>query len=204
MNTRTKVALLAVLSVLQLAATASSIARYESTLRTGALYRIRTEPVDPADAFRGRYVAVQPTVVMTAPIPPAAEERLQRIQSGEQGYVVLSADAEGFAIAAEIRADPPSQGDYLEIKSAWDQWTRDPGSDATGRRTGYNLTFSFDRYYMNAAKAPQAERRYTEAARRNAATRAWVNVRVKNGVGVIEGLYVNGVPIEEAIAAPAK
>jgi uncharacterized membrane-anchored protein len=204
MNTRIKVALLAVLSVLQLAATASSIARYESTLRTGALYRIRTEPVDPADAFRGRYVAVQPTIGLTAPLPAPTHEVVQRVQAGEKGYVVLGADADGFAIAAAIRADPPSQGDYLEIKSAWDQWTRESEPGGRSRRTGYNLTFSFDRYYMNAAKAPQAERRYADAARRDPVTRAWVNVRVRNGVGVIEGLYVDGVPIEEAVAPPPK
>jgi uncharacterized membrane-anchored protein len=204
MSTRVKVALLAGLSLLQLGATASSIVRYESTLRTGVLYRIPTAPVDPIDAFRGRYVAVRPAIVIPNPIAADSDALLQRIQAGEKGYVILAADADGFARAAAIRMERPPEGDYLEITSVFEQWSRDPQPNGAVTRNGYSLSFPFDRYYMNAARAPQAELRYAEAARRNAATRAWVGVRVRNGIGVIEGLFVDGVRIEDAIAGAAK
>ena len=65
--------------------------------------------------------------------------------------------------------------------------------------TGYTISFSFNRYYMNEAAAPMAEDKYVEASRRNAEARAWLNVRVKDGTAVIEGLVIDGVPIEELI-----
>src|SRR3546814_15739493 len=51
--------LLAIALVLQWALPASLAARSEYVLRNGARYYLRTAPVDPADAFRGRYVALQ-------------------------------------------------------------------------------------------------------------------------------------------------
>jgi uncharacterized membrane-anchored protein len=199
MNTRMKVATLAILSVAQLAAAAWSIARYESTLRTGILYRIRTMPVDPADAFRGRYVAVRPAILLPKPIASETEKLLYQIQSGERGYAILETDADGFARVAQILPQPPSQGDYLEIAHAWQQWGRESDKAVM---LGYNVEFSFDRYYMNEADAPVAQDRYAEMLRRNPVARAWLAVRVKNGVGVIEGLFINGVAIETIVAAP--
>jgi uncharacterized membrane-anchored protein len=182
MSAPVKIAILVVLCLAQLAAAGSSIVKYETTLRSGALYRIRSIPIDPADAFRGRYVAVSPSITIPAPIDAETERLLLRIQSGERGYVVLATDDEGIA-------------------SAWPQWTA-TAQDAT--RTGYTINFSFDRYYMNEQAAPEAENQFRAAARRNSASRAWLTVRVRNGAGVIEGLFVDGVPIEQLRATQSK
>jgi uncharacterized membrane-anchored protein len=204
MNTPAKIAVLVVLCIAQLSAAAWSIGRYESVLRSGALYRIRTLPIDPADAFRGRFVAVRPSVVLAAPIAPEAEALLQRIQRKGKGYAVLGTDGDGFARAEHIVAEPPAAGDYLEIDSAWPQWNQDTQSGPPTAPSGYNISFSFDRYYMNEGDAPAAERRYAEASRRDPSPRAWIAVRVKNGIGVIEGLFIDGVAIEQLVATPAK
>jgi uncharacterized membrane-anchored protein len=199
MTTPLKLSLLGIVGVLQLAATASSIVRYESTLRTGTLYRIPTAAVDPADVFRGRYVAVRPTIIVPEPIPRETQDVLDRIQLGEQGYVVLGTGANGLARAEAVRLDPPAQGDYLKIVSAWPQMREDRSQpNQQYVRIGYNLTFSFDRYYMNDVLAPQAQERVTAAAQGDVQDRAWLAVKVKNGAGVIEGLYLDGVPIERA------
>jgi uncharacterized membrane-anchored protein len=201
MSAPVKIAILVVLCLAQLAAAGSSIVKYETTLRSGALYRIRSIPIDPADAFRGRYVAVSPSITIPAPIDAETERLLLRIQSGERGYVVLATDDEGFARVGQILMEPPAQGDYLAIASAWPQWTA-TAQDAT--RTGYTINFSFDRYYMNEQAAPEAENQFRAAARRNSASRAWLTVRVRNGAGVIEGLFVDGVPIEQLRATQSK
>ena len=197
MSIRLKLALLAVLAVLQLGATASSILKYESTLRTGTLYRIPTMPIDPADPFRGRYVAVRPAITMRNPIAPEIVDVLERIQSGEKGYVVLASDEKGFASAAQVLTAPPSQGDYLEITQAWPEWSTSNQPNTPSTRVGFNLLFSFDRYYMNDAAAPLAQDRAAQARRTNAESRTWLTVRVKNGIGVIEGLFIDGAPIEQ-------
>ena len=57
----------------------------------------------------------------------------------------------------------------------------------------------FDRYYMAEAAAPAAEQRYREASRRGTNRDTWITVRVRNGVGVIDGLFIDGVRIEDAV-----
>ncbi len=204
MNSSQKIAALAVLCVMQLGAATWSIVRHESILRSGVPYRIRAAPIDPADAFRGRYVAVSPSIVLAQPLAPETERLVQLIQGGETGYAVLANDDEGFARAAQILPAPPAQGDYLEIKNIWPQWARDSPPGQAPAIVGYNVLFGFDRYYMNETAAPAAEQRYFEAARRNAASRAWLTVRVKNGAGVVEGLFIDGVPIETVVASPPR
>lgn len=204
MSTRMKTAALAALSVAQLAAATWSIARYESTLASGTLYRIRTLGVDPADAFRGRYVAVQPAITISKPIAREVEELLGRIQGSEEGYVLLTTGVDGYAQAAQILTEPPAQGDYLKFARVWPQWNPATRPEGEATSAGYNIIFSFDRYYMNEAAAPAAQNRLAAAAGRNAPSQASLTVRVKDGIGVIEGLFIDGVPIEELVRAPPK
>jgi uncharacterized membrane-anchored protein len=192
MNLPTRVLLLAVLGVAQLAAAASSIVRYERTLSQGTLYKIKTVPVDPADPFRGRYVAVQSAITLSPPLSPEVL-RLFTEYPARRAYVVLATDEEGFARAAEVVTARPAGGDYLPIASAFQRPVFD---DQRLRETRYDIVLPFDRYYMNESAAPAAEQRYLESIRRNGESRTWLTVRVRNGVGVIEGLYIDGEPIE--------
>ena len=198
MSTPLKLSLLGILAMLQIGATASSIFRYESVLRGGAPYRIQTMPIDPADPFRGRYVAVRPTIAIRNPIAPEMQNVLDRVGMGETGYVVLGTDEQGFARADPVVDRPPAQGDYLEILHAWPRWQEQTAPNTPAIRDGYDLIFSFDRYYMNDAAAPQAEERARQASRTNSGSRTWLDVRVKNGRGVIAGLFIDGTPIERA------
>ena len=197
MTARLRLIGLVALGVAQLAAASWSIARYESTLSSGTLYRIHVAPVDPADAFRGRYVAVRPTIRIPDPIGSATERLLWARTGSMSGtaYVVLETDAEGFARARQVMAQPPVAGDYLEIARVSTAW--DPRPSGQAKRLGWDLTFSFDRYYMNETAAPSAAARYLDATRQSSASRAWLTVRVKNGAGVIEGLFIDGTPIEQ-------
>jgi uncharacterized membrane-anchored protein len=201
MTRRMRAAALAALSLAQLAAAGWSIARYEWTLASGAVYRIRTIAVDPADAFRGRYVAVQPAVTISEPLAGETRQLIERIQSGETGYVVLATGADGFAKVSRVLVEPPAEGDYLKVAHVWQQWNPAPQPGGESARAGYSVRFSFDRYYMNEAAAPEAETRYAAATRRGARTDTWLTVRIKDGVGVIEGLFVDGTAIEELITA---
>lgn len=198
MNLRLRLIALAALGVVQVAAAGWSIARYESTLSSGTPHKIHVAPVDPADAFRGRYVAVRPSIRMARPIDPETERLLFATQAHEGTvYVVLETDAEGFARARYVMADPPMRGDYLKIERVSTVWETDPGQPGRSKAIGYELGFAFDRYYMNEAAASAAEQRYIEATRRGSRTGAWLTVRVKNGIGVIDGLFIDGVPIEQ-------
>ncbi|HOD52465.1 MAG TPA: hypothetical protein PLM14_17660, partial [Candidatus Hydrogenedentes bacterium] len=58
------------------------------------------------------------------------------------------------------------------------------------------IVWPFDRYYMEEAAAPEAERIYRERARNSM---VYVTVRISRGTGVITGLFVDGRPVEEMI-----
>jgi uncharacterized membrane-anchored protein len=197
------IVLLIALSVAQVGAAALSILRYETTLAWGTLYKVKTAPVDPADPFRGRYVAIRPAVTLVTPSDETERVLMEayRSRAGRGGdlnaYVVLGLDAAGFARVEAIVADPPRSGDYLAISQT--DLRMSPGrEDARGTVLERVIILPFDRYYMSESAAPAAEERYRAAARRNDQTEAWITVRVRNGRGVVEGLYIDGVPIEVA------
>jgi uncharacterized membrane-anchored protein len=179
-----------------------SIVRYERILARGTAYRIRTAPVDPADAFRGRYVQVGPSIVVGVPSSEREKQLLDEVVAGRGSlYVRLATDPEGFASAAGITSEPPANGDYLRVEEAGHEWTQTAPSPAPDEVRGYRLMFPFDRYYMSERAAPAAVQRYREALGRDANRRAWVAVRVLAGSGVIDGLFIDGVPIEHVARA---
>jgi uncharacterized membrane-anchored protein len=200
MSARFQIAALTALCIAQLGVSGWSIVRYETILSSGTPYKIRVSPVDPADAFRGRYVTVQPSIRITPQFHAEKKRFFDEVQYGRRPvYVKLAVDAEGFARAADIVADAPREGDYLEIAGVWPTWT--PRADDPGKSelTGYTLRFSFDRYYMNEAAAPAAQHRYAQAVPQTGNASAWLAVRVRNGAAVIEGLFVGGVAIEDLV-----
>ena len=194
MSPRLRLAVLAVVCLAQLAVPAWMVLAHERALRDGALYRFRTEPVDPADAFRGRYVAVRLQLL-------APREREPGRAPGQPVVAVLGTDAEGFA---EVRATldrPPPTGDWLRGWIGFD-WEAPRAPDPAGmvepvRRTRIELPF--DRYYMAEAKARAVDRAWAERGQAMAVAR----VRVRRGLGAIEGIDVDGGPSERWVPSGA-
>ena len=96
---------LIVVIIIQLFAPAYMIANKYYIINTGEEFRFRVSPVDPSDAFRGRYVA------------------LNAAQSGEPlkgRYGILAVGADGFAEIASATDKKPSSGSY--VKSSDSIW----------------------------------------------------------------------------------
>jgi uncharacterized membrane-anchored protein len=169
--------ILLVIAAGQLAIPAMMIHQRELTLRDGHAYKFRTQPVDPYDAFRGRFVALrlEPNSVATNAV----------IEHGTTVYVTLAEGPDGFAKFTGVSREPPVERDYLKVRTAW-------SSGGT-----VSLLLPFDRFYMEENAAPEAERAYREHSRQGGARDAYVIVRVRDGQGVIENLYVAGQPIAE-------
>ena len=171
-------AFFAVLSIFQIGVPVWMIANREMTLRHGRQFRFRTAPVDPYDAFRGRYVALQ-FEQNTSPVP--ADERLAMNQ---KVYAQLAEDEQGLARIINVTANHPSGEAYMQcrVSSITDSLVY--------------LQFPFDRYYMDEKLAPAAEAAYLEHSRREV-REVYVTVRVKDGNAVLEELYIAGIPIRE-------
>jgi len=168
--------LFAVMVVAQLCVPAWMIASQETVLKKGTVYRFKTAPVDPYDAFRGRYVWLS-TELRSAPYANKKE-----MFSGRTIYVVLEQNSEGFAAVKEVKLSPPQGEDYIKTKANY----------YYNQQVHFNLPLS--RFYMNEQKAPQAERLYRENNRRDKRD-AYITARVHKGSVVIEDLYVAGQPI---------
>jgi uncharacterized membrane-anchored protein len=172
--------LFAVVVVAQLAAPAWMIVGHELTLRQGVLFKFKTAPVDPYDAFRGRYVALR-FEQNTAPLAPGG-----KLERGQKVYATLATDKDGFAKFSAVSATPPTDKLYLCVHVSWLN-----GSNV-------NLELPFDRYYLGEDLAPAAEQAYWQNNRRGQTNHnAYASVRIRNGSGVIENLFVAGKPIVE-------
>jgi uncharacterized membrane-anchored protein len=161
------------------------ILRREWTLRHGKPYKFRTQPVDPYDAFRGRYVALslEPDAVAVA--------TNQTFEYGTRLYAALEEGPDGFVRVSAVSSAPPVGKDYVKAKALW----RD--------KDKLRVQWPFDRFYMEETKAPAAERAYREHSRRGQQN-AYVIVRVRHGMGVIENLFVGDKPMTEFLRAELK
>ena len=178
------------LAIVQLYIPAGQIRKYEDILRTGAVYKFRTAPVDPYDAFRGRYVALNYAGT------EAVSRQGEKFNRHAPAYVALQKDAAGFVHFGEISSETPARGDYLRVEYLY----------ATGGSGDFaHFRLPFDRFYMEESKAPLAEAAYRKFGNRRNREKdpTYVVVRIKDGRGVIEDLYIKDIPIRDFLAEEA-
>lgn len=184
--------LFAAFCLLQWALPLSLIQRAQATLEQGTAYRFRTAPVDPADPFRGRYVALDfEAAQIEAPAPT-------RFASGARLWAPIAVGADGYA-RLDVPSDRiPATGDRLAVRVQW----QDEGR--------LRVALPFDRYYLDEHRAPEAERLYRERAappragdEEDPRRPAYAVVRVRGGDALIETLVIDGMPVHERLRAPA-
>ena len=139
----------------------------------------RTAPVDPIDAFRGRYVALHFEVETQQVAPPADTS------SGQPVFVTLKTNAEGFAEIDQVAATKPAGDDFMEAQLS-----------------GSAISLPFDKYWVTERDAPAAETAYRNLSRRGNQN-AFVTVRVFRGDAAIEQLYLDNQPLGDYLRARA-
>ena len=164
----------------------STIIENNDILTTGEEFCIQTAPIDPADPFRGRYLEIN--------IEARVSDKIRESLKDEGGYyksncyIRLIKGADGFAEVVEISDEPLSGSGILKLDRV-NVSDRNP-----------TIRLPFDRYYMAEDLAPEAERIYRNAIWRNdGELTAHVTIRVKNGRGVISGMYIEDVRIEDYV-----
>jgi len=179
MSAKVRLALMVVLALAQLAVPGTIIAIHESVLRLGKPYKFRVAPVDPYDAFRGRYVALG-FARTQAPAAPGMEN-----QRGPAWARVVE-EPDGFAGFAEVAPKPAAEGDWIKVMISY------------AYRGTANFRLPFDRFYMEESAAPEAERAlWRRSWRQRTSQEAYVVVRIRGGRAVVEQLFLAGVPIAE-------
>jgi uncharacterized membrane-anchored protein len=167
-------------------------------LSQGALYKFKTQPVDPYDIFRGRYVRVNPEEDHVDLPLNYAEEFFE----GQKVFVSLLVDDKGFAKAKGVSSKKPLSGDYIATKISYVQkfinvqigeqeWKQEAANIVS-----FNLPL--DRFYMNEKKAPKAEQIYRERATLEKSD-VHLTVRVYRGKALIENLFVGDQAISDFV-----
>ena len=82
------------------------------TLNTGTEYKFKVEPVDPYDAFRGRYVAIRVNAKSTI------------TQDGIL-YAEISVDKDGFATIEKSSKEKPQNADYINLQLPFERYYMD-------------------------------------------------------------------------------
>ena len=161
------------IALAQLAVPGSLIWKREQTLRRGSVWKFRTAPVDPVDAFRGRYVALDFEAESQEISPPL------NVESGQTVFVTLRTDADGFTQIDQVLPTAPTLDDFISVQLA-----------------GKTVSLPFDKYWVTERDAPAAEAAYRTQSRRDKRN-AYVTVRVFRGDAALEQLYLDNQPLGE-------
>jgi uncharacterized membrane-anchored protein len=162
----------------------SMILHRENILQSGKEYKFKTAPVDPSDPFRGKYITLQYDARM------ARVEYKYNWQNDEPVYVLLSTDKDGYAVIDKaVKEKPTGTNNFVKAKV-----------DYISYDSLLYINYSFDRYYMEEAKAPDAEKIYRESIR-DSSYKTYALVNIKNGEAVLKDVLINGVSIKQITAS---
>ena len=181
----TLVGLFCILAAAQVWVPLSMIAAREATLRKGVAYKFRTRPVDPYDAFRGRYVA------LGFDSNEGTSTNAHQLSRGQKVFVEVNVGTNGYAALGSVTVNRPREGDYLSTRVAY----------PNRKQSSVRVRLPFNRFYMNEKRAPDAEIQYRRAGR-DEKRNAYALVRIRSGMAVIEDLYVDDKPILEFLSQP--
>jgi uncharacterized membrane-anchored protein len=169
----------------QLYIPASMILDREEVIEEGKVYKFKTRPIDPADPLRGRYLILGYEDDYVA-VPGDTS-----LYAGQDIYVVLKEDEQGFMNIADLAKAKPS-GSNAFVKA---QINRVNYRDDTSH---VYIQYPFDRYYMEEFKAPLAEEVQNLSAR-DSGSISYALVKVKDGEAVLTDVLVDGISIHKLI-----
>jgi uncharacterized membrane-anchored protein len=180
MKNKIFVVILTIVSIAQLYIPATIIFKSEAILKKGSKYLFKTAPIDPTDAFRGKYVqlAFEADSLIVEDWRKNNYNRIQylNIVKDDLGYVKLTGLAEKI----------PSAGDYIKVKIRY-----------IANSVAY-FNYPFDRFYLEEGMAEKAEELYRKD-NISGKQDSYAVVRVQSGSALIEDLWIGGKPIKESL-----
>ena len=168
-----------VVAIAQLYIPAQMIIDQEEVLEIGTAYKFKTQPIDPADPFRGKYISLNYEINSFA-------TRDSLWKRNDNVYVYLKKDSLGFAKIEKLsRHKLNGDLDFVIAKVSY--------YDSYSNVLRFN--FNFNRFYMNEDKAYDAEIAHREAQRDKASNYTYAMVYINKGEVVLDNVYINDIPI---------
>lgn len=178
------VILFALMCLAQWMVPAKMIYDSEHVITNGVIFKFKTQPIDPSDPFRGKYITLN------------FESNFIKLKdsvkwvSGQEIFVTFTADSAGFAVAEEIFSAPPGTESFLRTTVDFiNDYQDEP-------KLWFKLPF--DRFYLEESKASQAEQLYWQT-QRDSAQVAYGLVSIGKGPAVLTDVILNDKPIVEII-----
>ncbi len=168
------------------------IRQQERILRLGTPLKLALEPVDPYDAFRGRYIQLWYGQWRT----PYADEAPQY---SEVAWVTFRPDSLGFYRPDSIHQEPPLNRIAIRTTVSY----TDTHTQEVILLTPESLRY----YYLNDEIAPLAESTFRDLTIRpenHDKVNAYALVKVLGGEARIEEVYFQDVPVGEYVRAQMK
>ena len=151
----------------------------EEILTEGKAFKFKTQPIDPNDPFRGKYITLRYDI-----------ERSYKVSDkdifGQDIYVLLKEDDNGFAAVDSLLPEAPESGEYIEVE-------KNPYT--MKNEIGFDLYQN--RFYMEETKAPEAEIAYNEVNRNG--KEAYAVIYVLNGDAVLHDVIIEGKSITDYV-----
>lgn len=158
----------------------------QAVLTEGEIYKFKTQPIDPSDPFRGKYV------VLRFDVEQFETDTLTNFEQDQEVYAQLTTDKQGFVKVSELFTQQPEIVDNTILK------TRVGYAWPVDGKQRVSLKLPFDRFYVEESKAPAAEQAYWDA-QRDTLQVTYALVRVHNGKAIIENVMINDRPILEIV-----
>ena len=171
-----------IIALVQLSIPTEMIFHRESILKEGTAYKFKTEPVDPSDPFKSKYIFLryEQNQVVTS------DDHWKRNQDV---YISIVTDSLGFMKAKAAHLEAPETGDFVKAKVNW----------YNSEEKLVRFTFPFNEFYMEESKAYNAEVAHRDAQRDSVPNNTYALVYIKSGEAVLDNVFINDIPIAEFV-----
>jgi uncharacterized membrane-anchored protein len=170
----------------------SMIMNKEKILLQGKIFHFRTEPVDPANPFKGKYIRLNFRENQFTSVSPDST-----LQSYDDVYVILAKDKDGFAAIKDVtKRKPGTNVDFVKA-------TVNYLSKIDNGACIIYLNYPFDEFYMEEFKAPRAEEAY-RASNIDTTQKTYAVVSLLNGDAAIKDVMINEKPILQVLKEMAR
>jgi GDYXXLXY protein len=162
----------------------SMIVDQQQILEKGEVFRFRPRPVDPNDAFRGRYIVLR-FMDQNLNFPDAQSV----FKHDDKIFVSLQKDSLGYVNLSNPSFEKPEGKNYLKTKVLY----------TNEDRVAVEIPENLRRYYLNEKLAPLAEEKFRELQRNSDSNevKVYLDARVLGGEVLIDELYFEGTPVSE-------
>lgn len=155
----------------------------ESIMANGTAYKFKTQPVDPSDPYRGKYINLNYEVNSFVTADTLWNRK-------DNVYVYLEKDNLDFAKVFKVSKEPLNLNkDFVVAEVGW--------YNKKDKKLNFNLPFN--RYYMEESKAYDAEVAVRNSQQDSVRNTTYAVVYINDGKAVLNDVVINDISIKDYV-----